>query len=56
MYHDNGRELIDRLVKCGYSEYSATDICQKYAALKKFDELEKFIKENEFLADIGMEL
>lgn len=31
---ENGRELISRLVRCGFTESNATDICQKYASVK----------------------
>ena len=47
----NGTELVRRLMKCGYTESSATDICQKYAADGDFSGLLKFIKFVEMLMD-----
>ena len=47
----NGRELIDRLIACGYTESNARDICEKYAADGKYDELRDFVLLAEQLYD-----
>ncbi len=45
--HDNGSYLISRLIKCGFTESNAMDICMKYAADNRWDDLEDYIKGNE---------
>lgn len=47
----NGSELVKRLIDCGYTESSATDICQKYEADGDFSGLLKFVKFVEMLMD-----
>lgn len=45
--HDNGSHLISRLVKCGVTQSNAADICMKYAADNRWDDLEDYIRGNE---------
>lgn len=47
--HTNGRELIDRLVKCGFTESNAVDICMRYASGNRWDDLEDYVRGNELL-------
>lgn len=47
----NGSELVARLVACGFTESSAKDTCEKYAAEGDFSGLERFIRQNELLYD-----
>jgi len=47
--YDNGRELIDRLVACGFTESNATDICFKYAADNRWNDLMDYVRANELL-------
>lgn len=49
MYHENGKELIDRLIKCGFTKFTATDICLKYAADNRWNDLEDYVRANELL-------
>lgn len=49
--HDNGSELVKRLMDCGFSESNALDLCMRYAANNQWDELEKYIHTNELLYD-----
>ena len=49
VYHENGKELIERLIKCGFTESNATDICMKYAADNRWKDLEDYIRANELL-------
>lgn len=49
MDHNNGRELINRLVDCGFTESNATDICMRYAANNRWNDLEDYIRANELL-------
>lgn len=53
---ENGRELISRLVRCGFTESNATDICQKYASVEDLAALESFIQSAETYHDAGVEL
>ena len=52
---ENGRELISRLVRCGFTESNATDICQKYASVEDWAALESFIQSAETYHDAGVE-
>jgi len=45
----NGSELVARLVACGFTESTARDTCEKYAAEGDFSGLERFIRQNELL-------
>jgi len=47
--YDNGRELIDRLVACGFAYSNATDICHHYAADNKWQDLMDYVRANELL-------
>ena len=47
----NGSELVARLVACGFTESTARDTCEKYAAEGDFSGLEGFIRQNELLYD-----
>ena len=47
----NGSELVARLVACGFTESTARDTCEKYAAEGDFSGLERFIRQNELLYD-----
>lgn len=47
----NGSELVARLVACGFTEPTARDTCEKYAAEGDFSGLERFIRQNELLYD-----
>lgn len=49
VYHENSKELIERLVKCGFSESNATEIYMKYAADNRWKDLEDYIRANELL-------
>lgn len=49
MYPDNGSILIDRLVKCGFTVSNATDICMRYAADNRWNDLEDYVRANELL-------
>jgi hypothetical protein len=45
--NNNGTALINRLVRCGVTRSTATDICQKYAAENRWGDLEEYIRETE---------
>ena len=47
----NGAELVARLVACGFTQSTARDTCEKYAAEGDFSGLERFIRQNELLYD-----
>lgn len=47
----NGSELVGRLMACGFTESSAVDVCQKYAADGNFSGLEEFVHSQELLYD-----
>lgn len=47
----NGAELVARLMACGFTEPTARDTCEKYAAEGDFSGLERFIRQNELLYD-----
>lgn len=48
----NGSELVARLVACGFTESTARDTCEKYAAEGDFSGLERFIRQNELFFNI----
>lgn len=45
--HDNGSALVSRLVKCGFTQSNAEDVCMRYAADNRWDDLEDYIRGNE---------
>lgn len=45
----NGSELIKRLINCGFSEFTAWDICTKFAADGDYSGLKEFIRQQELL-------
>ena len=47
----NGSELIKRLINCGFSEFTAWDICTKFAADGDYSGLKEFIRQQELLYD-----
>jgi hypothetical protein len=43
------RMLVERLIRCGYTESKAISICKQYLSSGKVEELESYVKEKEMI-------
>lgn len=47
----NGKELIERLISCGFTENNAKNVCEKYALNGDINELKAFVRAQELIYD-----